>query len=638
MVTGAALLVGLYGRFKGLGMAPLGVDEFYMSRSVDNLLRTGLPEFLCGGYYNRGIAYQYIVGLIRLLGMPAELAGRSVSAVASLAVLPAVYLLGRRIHGRTVGLIACCLLLLSVWEIEMGRFARMYAPFQAVFAWYLVFLLSYLENRNRKALLAMIAASLLGVLTWEGGALLGIINLLPPFLRHRDGRLQRSDWLYLGAMALLFILLYVMAITDLRTLSAVPAYAAPLALKPRGHPALWQETTREFLTNPVWPLLAVVPTGLAVLSLRWIWSLRVRWLAAVGLGAAVVAAIAHQFLLVVAVLLLLMLAGMVGWRELLSREARYYLPTLLACMLFWLCFGLGTHAWIAASAISSPSHAVHALGHQLFGFPNIIDNIARPWGRTVPRLSVILLISVAALTVTSVVRQQTRGAAAALLTVTLVMLLAVGTASGDRFETRYLFFLYPLLLVLAIAALGTLVRRVFNNAAIAASALCAGALLCFAVTEDFQPMHIARVDSSSISFRVGMKPALIDHYYPHNDTRSAAHWLTQHAGPTDLVVSGIPSLDSYYDRTDFAFLDEQDERYEAYACAAGTRDRWSNKPLLSSTDQFGSQVQSGRRVFLVMYPSLAQRVMSQAEARRWDYRMAWSSIDGGVRVLVFNPR
>jgi hypothetical protein len=105
-----------------------------------------------------------------------------------------------------------------------------------------------------------------------------------------------------------------------------------------------------------------------------------------------------------------------------------------------------------------------------------------------------------------------------------------------------------------------------------------------------------------------------------------------------LVVSGVPSLDSYYDRIDFAFLDEQDDRYEAYACAAGTRDRWSNKPLLSSTDQFAEQVRSGRRVFLVMYPSLAQRVMSQAVARHWDYRTEWSSIDGGVRVLVFNPR
>jgi hypothetical protein len=279
------------------------------------------------------------------------------------------------------------------------------------------------------------------------------------------------------------------------------------------------------------------------------------------------------------------------------------------------------------------------LGQQLLGFPNVIDNIARPWGRTVPRLSIVLLVSLVAFATTSVVRKQTQGAAATpLLVVTFVMLLAVGTASGDRFETRYLFFLYPVVLVLAIAALGALARKVFTNAATATIALCAGALLCFAATEDFQPMHIARVDSSAISFRVGMEPALIDHYYPHNDTRSAGRWLTQHADPTDLVVSGVPSLDSYYDRIDFAFLDEQDDRYEAYACAAGTRDRWSNKPLLSSTDQFAEQVRSGRRVFLVMYPSLAQRVMSQAVARHWDYRTEWSSIDGGVRVLVFNPR
>ena len=41
--------------------------------------------------------------------------------------------------GRDVGLIAVAVLALSVWEIEIGRFGRMYAPFQALFAWYIVF-------------------------------------------------------------------------------------------------------------------------------------------------------------------------------------------------------------------------------------------------------------------------------------------------------------------------------------------------------------------------------------------------------------------------------------------------------------------------------------------------------------------
>ena len=43
IVTAAALAAGIYGRFKGIGSAPLGVDEFYISRSIDFLMLTGLP-------------------------------------------------------------------------------------------------------------------------------------------------------------------------------------------------------------------------------------------------------------------------------------------------------------------------------------------------------------------------------------------------------------------------------------------------------------------------------------------------------------------------------------------------------------------------------------------------------------------
>src|SRR3984893_14768775 len=92
-----AVLAGIYGRFKGLGTWPLGVDEFYITRSIDNILRTGLPEFSCGGYYLRGLVYQYLVALVRLAGLTPEFAGRFVAAMCSVATLPAAYLLGKRI-------------------------------------------------------------------------------------------------------------------------------------------------------------------------------------------------------------------------------------------------------------------------------------------------------------------------------------------------------------------------------------------------------------------------------------------------------------------------------------------------------------------------------------------------------------
>src|ERR1700722_13700446 len=225
MVTAAALVAGIYGRFKGIATAPLGVDEFYMSRSIDFLMRTGLPHFPCGGYYTRGVLYQYLVALLRWDGLSAEFSGRLVTALSSLLLLPAAYLLGRRIHGRTVGLLVVTVLAVSIWEIEMARFGRMYAPFQAVFAWYLVFFLRYTLDRNRRALGAMVALSVLGVLTWEGGVFIGLINLLPPFIQHKNGRLRRADWLYLAGMSALLILL-ILATRDLRGFATAPLEVA----------------------------------------------------------------------------------------------------------------------------------------------------------------------------------------------------------------------------------------------------------------------------------------------------------------------------------------------------------------------------------------------------------------------------
>ena len=196
----AALAIGLYGRFVGLGLWAFGVDEFYISRSIDQVLKTGLPRFLCGGFYTRGLTYQYAVALVRHFSLSPEFASRLVSAVLGLVGLPAAYVIGRRLGGRTLGLLMLIILSASIWEIEMARFARMYAPFQSIFLWYLVFFLRYTVDREKSALLPMVLLSVLGVLTWEGGIMLGVANLLPPLRNHERGRLRRADfWHHLRA-------------------------------------------------------------------------------------------------------------------------------------------------------------------------------------------------------------------------------------------------------------------------------------------------------------------------------------------------------------------------------------------------------------------------------------------------------
>lgn len=629
-----ALLAGLYGRFKGLGVAPLGVDEFYVSRSVDNILRTGLPEFLCGGYYNRGPLYQYLAGALRMLGWSPEAAPRLVSALFSVAALPAIYLLGRRVHGKTVGLLAVIVLCLSVWEIEMARFARMYAPFQAVFVWHLLFFLTYMRDADRRSLVAMVVLSVIGVLLWEGGALLGIVNLLPPLLRHRDGRLRREDYMYIGAMLVLFVVLYLLAVLDLRTYADTPAYADWYRLAPTdpGTDAM-RALGIQLPSSTFWIAMAALPLAAWLASLRWIWSLRSRWLAACGLLAAATAALAHQLLSAVAVLALLMLAGLIDWRELIGRPARLYLASLALSALYWLSVGFGTDAWVADATHSSVAGMAQIVALKLLGFPNVIDEIVRPWGRTMPLWSLCLFGSLAGLTFVAIRRATAaRTASAILLIVAIVMILAVGASGTGRQETRYTFFLYPVLVLLAIAALAQLLNKLSGNARVAAGLLGAITFSCFAASGDFRPHHVAAIDSDAATYRVVLPAALVSHYYPHNDVRGAAAWLKENVSAADRVLTGIPSLAQYAERIDFAFLIDDDPRYEAFACQAGTLDRWTHKPLLYSAKALDALLHD-HRAYLVTYPSQTPPVLDKARDYGWRAERVWSSIDGGVNIL-----
>ena len=160
-------------------------------------------------------------------------------------------------------------------------------------------------------------------------------------------------------------------------------------------------------------------------------------------------------------------------------------------------------------------------------------------------------------------------------------------------------------------------------------------VLC--LTEDFRPVHIAKIDSRAVNFRLGMSAALIDHYYPRSDYRALASWLTQNTSAADVVIIGIPSIDQYYHRASYVFLRDDDERYDAYACGTGPVDRWTNLPLLYKTESLAGLVATGRRIVLVLYPGQVRAVLADGRRRNWPEQLAWSSADNGSAVVVVNP-
>lgn len=643
LLTAAAIAFGLWGRFKGLGAWPLADDEYYMARAVQDILRVGTPQYECGGWYVRGLPYQYLVALLQLVGMTPEFSLRVVSAASSLLVLPAVYLLGRRAHGTRVALLAVIILSVSVWEIETARFGRMYMPLQAIFTWYLVFFLRYTVDRDRRAWRPMLLLSFLGGITWEGGLLLMALNALPPFIGNTTGRLRSRDVRDLVVAGLLIVPVAILIYSNLRMSSDVPPYSdefyTALARPPLTWDSIVAATLDRLMARSAWIVAAIALTASAVIGSIAVWNLRGRWLAAAGVLVAVLLGVAHQFMAVSCVLLLMALTRIVSVRELSSRVAFPLHVSLGLSLGIWLAIGFGTDAFAAHDSGTwlGTSRTIIVL-YALFGMPDFLLQVIRPWVGAASFFGITLLVLLG-LTLRNEFRvpRSHSTEVSVLLLVVIVMLIAVGVSDPPRQATRYVSFLYPAVLVItlstAVSLIGTLPVRGGSRAG-AAWLLILGAYL---LSEDFRPNHVATIDSRDSNFRVRMHGRAETHLQSRTDPRGAAHWIDAEATLAgDIAINGFPAASFYSDRFDFAYTDMGHQRYGAFACQRGTVERWSNLRLLASTKDLRREIDRSRRAFLVV----DTKQMTQVVEDLGDLgpEEVWRSIDGDVIVLEFDRR
>ena len=643
LLTAACVLAGFLARIWQLGKWPLAIDEYYLVSSVQNILHFGIPQYPCGGLYVRGLLLQYSSAALQISGLSPELAPRIVAAVTSLATLPAAFLIGRRIGGRDVALLAVIVLALSVWEIEIGRFGRMYAPFQALFAWYCVFFLAYSIDGKRSALLPMLLLSAAGVWVWEGGVFLVIANLLPPFIAHPDGRLRARDWKYLAGVCLLFIPVYPLAMADWLTFHSEPLFPPGYGTGPdTPSPSRLDAGVAPWTTllgqpvwtalHPAWVAVAAVPAALVLWALRSLPRTSPSPLAAAGLSLVLLSAVLQQFALAAGLLILMTLLGIADLRALLRPAQRPIAIALLACVLFWTVFGLATTAWHQAGL--PPLKAALLLGYEFVRFPDLLREVAMPWGRTVPVLASGLFVLLGAALIRACWRpEQTAPAERVILVIFVILLMIASAVHPPRHETRYVFFLYPLAIVIALTTLTRAARALLGQTPLAAAAAVVACLGAFALSEDFRPAHLWNIATEAINFRIGMPGRLAGHYHPRSDVRAAADWLRAHARPgEDTVINSFPAVDFYYRATNYYYVSDSDPRFEAYSCRRGTVQRWSNLPLLHNPAALEAQVATGRKVWLVLETERMPQLLQQFPRSQWT--LEWTSHARDISIVA----
>ena len=614
-LVAGVVAAGLFGRLSGFGERPLAVDEYYFWKSIELILDHGVPRLADGGYYLQGVAAQYLMAASVLLFGESEAALRFPALLAGLLAPMLACRYARGHLSRPVALAVAAAILLSSWEIEFSRFARMYTLCQCATLMFLTRLdrsiLGPDWNRRYLAHVWLVAASLCHF----QGALLAPLLFLPALDWNNRERFPSlaSRIEYFGVTSLVTAAAGWFASFDFRRWGAVNLfpedYTAPgfSSLRTPAFP-LWS-----IHGDPRWNL-AFVAAALLAVTLGWLLLSRRHSFPELAVPLAVTAAALHQGALAILLAGLLLLRS--GWSGLTRRQRTALIGSALV---------LG--GWAAAVAASGAS--LRGFYEALFGWPNLVHHLWKSWAQDLPVTGLLALAAIAVLFAAKA-RQPwiefARGPAAVLA----YWILCLGVVRYFYDFTRYSFFLYPVVL----AAIAVAIAR-FVPSRLAAAAF----LGVFCLTGDFDPVHIARSGADEVAFRLGRYRSRAQLWYPRLDYRGAAQWLETKAErqPDDLIIVDYSVPVSYYLRADHAvYLHRDSFRFYERSRQRGTVELWSRRRLLSTPEEVDGYTRDAAAVWLVRSTGVEPFSLDAEKAwagRRTTVKRVFLSGDGQVEVL-----
>jgi len=612
----AACLTGIYFRFLNLGLWSLTIDEYYITKSVGSILKHGLPEFECGGYYVRGILQQYLTAPILALSSDPEWAVRLIPAVANVLTMPAVFLIGKRLGGHVVAVAAVFLFCFSTVELEMARFARMYAPFQAFFVWQVYFLLVVMEEHKKWAYNAVLALAIVSVFIYQGSIFLAVISLCP--LLMKKVKVSRSVLFF---VLLIFLLNFLVQLVDFRHLGVANLEnAAKGGSSIISHP---KAMASSFSKNTEWLFFVLIPMLLFVRTMYFIWLKKKRdFMPSAMLTFFFVCLVFNQLALASLFLILGMLTGLIENYPISIRSLRDDEPIFTAAVgLFgyWMFYAL---FFSGASIFNS---------FKIFlEYPNIYDYIFTPWFDAFPIFVCIMsFCTVAALWFSMKTDDDSMKI---ILSVVLLMCMIVGGLSTTYKSARYTFFLYPLFLIV-ISYFATKIILNYKNK-ISFSILFLLLILYF--SEDFNLKHFLKVDKPEMNFRTNYDKNRTNAYYKRFDFENAAHYINRNFKNGDKVISFLNVVDYYLDTPlDYRYLDPKSVEYKNLLACDGKNEIWSHAVLVQSYDELEALLESAPGVWVVSSDDEALPRAASLFNSRYSDNLRFTGIDGYLKVFKF---
>ena len=439
------ILAGLYFRLKGLGKWPLAEDEYYLVKSVENILKSGLPRWESGGYYVRGLFNQYLTACLFLTGLKPEFASRIIPVVFNLITLLPLFVLSKKVSTKSLGILVIILFCFSVWEIEIARFARMYSAFQMIFTFYMLSLYKTLVENDVASRKWMYILSSFSVIVFEGGIFLTILNFVEIFW---NGRIKLKS---LIISALIFIAAYSFLTYNFRFLGAIYPFPTDVQLP-------FNQKSEMFKL----PSLLLIPllksqfwtAVFALLSLYTLYviykifkSAKIHSYMKVSLVVLLVLSIFNLFGLILISIILSLLSNKYSSNDLKNKVFRISITPVVLNLFFWIIFCFSTNSLEHFSGEFNSGSLIKETFVVLFRYPDLWWWL-KIFLETIPYFTVTAFLLLFVNYFIIVFNKHSDQSNIKFIYFILIIVITIITALSVNIETRYTFFIFPLILLL----------------------------------------------------------------------------------------------------------------------------------------------------------------------------------------------
>ncbi len=577
------VFLGLWFRIKGLGKWPLAVDEFYIVKSIENILKYGIPKFEAGGFYERGLIYQYITAFLIFIGIKTELAARIIPVISNILVLPPIFLLAKKISGKFLAFSITVLFCFSLWEVEFARFARMYAPFQALYIWYVYFLYRVVIEKRTEKWKWLIIISFVSIFVYEGSVFLLSLNFIP-FIWSRKIKIY-----YFLTSIFLFVLNYLYIRTNFRTFGnseILPIEVKNYVLSQPGGGGLIKIPNMLITTFNdnyfYWLAFTLVLVATLFLLIKIYKNVKLNILTKILFTSVVGVTLLNQFGLAIIFLVCYSLLSWINIKT-IEQSSKKYIGIIFSLHLsFWLVYCFFSNSWYQFFDNFEPQSILAIIKKIFILFFNYSGSYSIFWlfYVTIPILAfvVILFFGYGIFSIISNNPNDNNKERFIYFVLTISLLMPITLISGG--STRYFFFAYPILLMLVIFSFEKFLLYIKLRGKVKHIAFSVGLILLLSISEDYSFRHLVNIDAEEVNFRINYNYQKTRHYYPRYDVRTPAETINKHVQANDLVIINEINLEYYLNKLDYVFIDYKSRRFPILSTLEGTRERWTSAKLI----------------------------------------------------------